>query len=247
MILRSSWLRVRGVSLCGALGALPWVAHAEPVSNAGAVKPPQARVAAGDDEPAAEAEGAAPEVQRWWLMLGSGYMAGLGSSSRSGGDTASFVELAVSPEYQLTPDIALGPRLSYALGLDRAPSSEIDTSSAADVEPSFDQHLWQLGVAGRYQPRPRRGFYLGVGAALADLGASSGYISDSQWGLSLQLAAGVDLNVNRHLALGIELRAVHAEFPDTSQTSLGSDHDGAIPRYGSTTWLELGITGNIPL
>jgi opacity protein-like surface antigen len=242
MTSRSSWLRVCGARFCVALGALPSLAQAEPASNAGAVNPPAAIAPAGD-ESAGEATGAAPETQRWWLVLGSGYMQGLGSSTSGPGPS---VELAISPEYQLTPDIALGPRLSYAFGLGRTPPSYV-TDSSADSEPSFDHHIWQLGVAGRYQPQPRRGLYLGVGAALADMALSSGYISNSQWGLSLQAAAGVDLNLNRQLALGIELRAIHAEFPDTPAASPGSDIDGGIPRYESTTWLALGITGNIPL
>jgi hypothetical protein len=227
---------ILGIGIGIAIGLGPGAARAEPA-------PAVAVSTSGESNESTESSA---DARGGWLVLGSGYMHGLTDASIGGGpgvvavDNVSFIELAVSPQYPVAADVALGPRLSY--GIERGDHGQ----SPSDDSVVFDRQLWQVGVTGRYQPAPRSGPYLGVGSGAAAMVDSFGDLSATQWGLSVEALAGLDLRLASRFALGLELRVVHAVFSDASRR-IGTGDEGAVVQYGPTTWLALNLVGNVAL
>jgi hypothetical protein len=180
------------------------------------------------------------------LRVGAGYMRGLTEATIGAGlgvldvDEVSFLELSVSPQWQLAPDVAFGPRLSYGIELpDRSGISPFGVTIA-------DRHLWQVGVTGRYQAVRNRGLYLGAGTGAAAMVDSVGGASTTNWGFSIEALAGFDVGLTHSIALGLELRAAHALLPN-DYSRVGTSVDSPVVAYGASTWLALDLVGSVGL
>jgi hypothetical protein len=195
----------------------------------------------------AEANNGDAGVRASSLRAGAGYMLGLTDAiigSGPGmldGDEVSFLELSISPQWLIAPDVALGPRLSHGIELpNHSGSNRVSGVTIAD------RHLWQIGVTGRYQAVRNRGLYLGMGTGAAAMVDSVVGASTTSWGFSIEALAGFDLELTQRVALGLELRAVHALLPD-DYSRVGTSVDSPVVRYGATTWLALNWVGSVGL
>jgi hypothetical protein len=200
-----------------------------------------------DASPTSAAPGPGDDARSVSLRVGAGYMRGLTEATIGAGpgmlnvDEVSFLELSISPQWQVAPDVALGPRLSHGIELpDRSGSARVSGVTIAD------RHLWQVRVTGRYQAVRNRGLYLGMGTGAAAMVDSVGGSSATNWGFSVEALAGFDLELTQSIALGLELRAAHALLPD-DYSRIGSNVESPVVGYGATTWLALDLVGSVGL
>lgn len=195
--------------------------------------------------PAAEAAGA-PSAPKARMGVGAGVAAELDGVAERDGDRftltkTGYVELSVSPSYQLDETWALGLRTSWGF---EAGDRGLASSDAPELE--IERHLWQLAAEGRYQPGGQRGFYGSAHAGTAGAMDSIGDATAWQWAPLVGAALGYDAHIAGPLALGIELRGSFAAFGNEG-ASLARGGGSTRYVYGPSSFVSLHFTASLGL
>ncbi|MET0409982.1 MAG: hypothetical protein ABW217_01735 [Polyangiaceae bacterium] len=206
---------------------------------------------AAEGEASASGAAAPAEVEgRWSFGVGAGFSLGLDNREEGESDlvvisSLAFGELTCTTMYQLTPKVALGFDAGWGSDLGSRGFASSDGEALAK-----DTSIWQVALSGRFQPEPRRGWYLGGEGGAVAIADSIGDDSVTQWAPLVAASAGHELRLGSSFALALELRAAHAWFSEDGRTLVLRDSVGASStryEYGSTTWLGLSLLGRFLL
>ena len=187
---------------------------------------------------------------RWSIGVGLGF-AGNAYTYSEGGfgrgtDRIAVAEVTLAPAYQLTPSVALALQAGLGYGF-----GGLGIGDTFDRELDESQTLGELALSARYQAQPARGWYGAVQGGVVGIRDRVEEKSVAQSAPLAAFAVGHDFWVAPALALGLELRIVHAWFPDRGRTLVfgqeGSDPLQLTYGYGSRTWFGLTFTGRVLL